>query len=339
MKRRLTNGGQHGRFVKLSPSDRFLWERAGEIMQLRWVTGFRWMVSLMTLHLSWKKEERKITVAVHMTTKPICLCHSVRLSVFLSVSLSVFCLCHSVCLSVCLPLSVFCLCLSVSLFSFFLSLSIFPVSVISVSFMCLSFFCLCLSFFSVSVSACLSFFCLCVCLLVSLLSHTVALMCCLYVTYCLMCRSHIFVLVTTLVCPSCHHCNYTEMYYFLFRPLSAIQHVCLKWVLCVRPWTKHVFLWSPSLCWAKHVLLWSPIRVEQNTFWWWWCRTSRPRMSVDTLETNCDQCRRMVQCCFTSTETVRLIRTESPGRPPRFYHSSWTLNVLRVLVPLNAVLW
>ena len=48
-------------------------------------------------------------------------------------------------------------------------------------------------------------------------------------------------------------------------------------------------------------------------------------MSVDTLGTNCDQCRSMVQCCFTSTETVRLIRTESPGRPPRLSHSSWTL--------------
>ena len=32
----------------------------------------------------------------------------------------------------------------------------------------------------------------------------------------------------------------------------------------------------------------------------------------------------MVQCCFTFTETVRLIRTESPGRPPRLSHSSWT---------------
>ena len=47
---------------------------------------------------------------------------------------------------------------------------------------------------------------------------------------------------------------------------------------------------------------------------------------VDILGTNCDQCVRMVQCCFTSTETVRLIRTESPGRPPRLSHSSWTLN-------------
>ena len=43
---------------------------------------------------------------------------------------------------------------------------------------------------------------------------------------------------------------------------------------------------------------------------------------VDILRTNCDQCVCMVQCCFTSTETIRLIRTESPGRPPRLSHSS-----------------
>ena len=47
------------------------------------------------------------------------------------------------------------------------------------------------------------------------------------------------------------------------------------------------------------------------------------RMLVDIiLWTNCDQCLGMVQCCFTSTETVRLFRTESPGRPPRLSHSS-----------------
>ena len=61
---------------------------------------------------------------------------------------------------------------------------------------------------------------------------------------------------------------------------------------------------------------------------WWWCRASCPRMSADILGTNCDQCLSMVQCCFTSTETVRLIRTESPGRPPRLSHSSWTLSPL-----------
>ena len=43
---------------------------------------------------------------------------------------------------------------------------------------------------------------------------------------------------------------------------------------------------------------------------------------VDMLGTNCDQCVCMVQCCFTSTETIRLVRTGSPGRPPRLSHSS-----------------
>ena len=34
---------------------------------------------------------------------------------------------------------------------------------------------------------------------------------------------------------------------------------------------------------------------------------------VDILGTDCDQCVCMVQCCFTSTETIRLIRTGRPG--------------------------
>ena len=58
---------------------------------------------------------------------------------------------------------------------------------------------------------------------------------------------------------------------------------------------------------------------------WWCCRASCPQMLVDTLGTNCDQRRSNVQCCFTSTETVRLIRTESSGRPPRLSHCSSTL--------------
>ena len=29
----------------------------------------------------------------------------------------------------------------------------------------------------------------------------------------------------------------------------------------------------------------------------WWCRASCPRMSVDILGTNCNQCRSMVRCC------------------------------------------
>ena len=48
-------------------------------------------------------------------------------------------------------------------------------------------------------------------------------------------------------------------------------------------------------------------------------------MSLDILGTTCDQCRSMVQYSFTSTETRSLVRTDSPGRPPRLSHSSWTM--------------
>ena len=44
-------------------------------------------------------------------------------------------------------------------------------------------------------------------------------------------------------------------------------------------------------------------------------------VSVDILGTSWDQCVSMVQYCFTSTETIRLVRTESPGRPPRLSHT------------------
>ena len=40
-------------------------------------------------------------------------------------------------------------------------------------------------------------------------------------------------------------------------------------------------------------------------------------MSVEISGTSCDQCRSTVQYIFTSTETRRLVRTDSPGRPPR----------------------
>ena len=36
----------------------------------------------------------------------------------------------------------------------------------------------------------------------------------------------------------------------------------------------------------------------------------------------------MVQYCFMSTETIRLIRTESPGQPPWLSHSSWILHIM-----------
>ena len=48
-------------------------------------------------------------------------------------------------------------------------------------------------------------------------------------------------------------------------------------------------------------------------------------MSVDILGTCWDQCQSIVQYNLTSTETRRLVRTDSPGRPPRLSHSSWTM--------------
>ena len=104
--------------------------------------------------------------------------------------------------------------------------------------------------------------------------------------------------------------------------------------------------------------------------YWWWCRTSCPGCQL----TNCDQCLSMVQCCFTSTETVRLIRVwkpktatstftqllnpepfmlveccftstetirlirqEGPGQPPWLSHGSWTLKKKSLLFSLALI--
>ena len=51
------------------------------------------------------------------------------------------------------------------------------------------------------------------------------------------------------------------------------------------------------------------------------------RCRVDILGTNCDQCVCMVQCCFTSTETIRLIRDgEKGGKRERDYIPIATLS-------------
>ena len=59
-------------------------------------------------------------------------------------------------------------------------------------------------------------------------------------------------------------------------------------------------------------------------------------MSSD-VRTSWDQCVSMVQYCLTSTETIRLVRSENPGRPPRLSHSSWAQNFHHSFDPcLNA---
>ena len=101
-------------------------------------------------------------------------------------------------------------------------------------------------------------------------------------------------------------------FFFLFSFFSQF----LLNVIKILYWT-HIVNLRLSASANRHI-------VQANVRWW--CRASCPRMSVDILGTNCDLCRSMVQYCFTSAETVRLITTKSPGRPSRSSHSSWTLN-------------
>ena len=49
-------------------------------------------------------------------------------------------------------------------------------------------------------------------------------------------------------------------------------------------------------------------------------------MLADILGTSWDQCWNTVQYNFMSTETRRLVRMDSPGRPPWLSHSSWTMS-------------
>ena len=85
-------------------------------------------------------------------------------------------------------------------------------------------------------------------------------------------------------------------------------------------------IWWQTGCYAGTCIFYDD--VELNVLGCW----------VDILGTNCDRCVCMVQCCFTSTETIRLIRTGSSGRPPRLSHSSWTLHILFSLYVVHGVI-
>ena len=89
---------------------------------------------------------------------------------------------------------------------------------------------------------------------------------------------------------------------------------------------KHIFTYVDKLrrFWNNNVYP-SPHKSTR----WWWSDAQCPQTSVDILGTSCDQCRSTVQYSFTSTETRRLIRTDSPGPPPRLSHSSWTMKSIR----------
>ena len=66
----------------------------------------------------------------------------------------------------------------------------------------------------------------------------------------------------------------------------------------------------------------------------WWSRASCPWMLVDISGTNCDQCWSVVQCCFTSMETIGLnssISALGEGRPPNQPRAHCAHHLLRVL--------
>ena len=55
------------------------------------------------------------------------------------------------------------------------------------------------------------------------------------------------------------------------------------------------------------------------------------------LGTSWVQCWSMVQYSFMSTETRRLVRTDSPGWPPRLSHVSWTTSEYMYIVTIVLV--
>ena len=71
----------------------------------------------------------------------------------------------------------------------------------------------------------------------------------------------------------------------------------------------------------------TPLLLEKEVMMMKWClMSSDVGWHIRDKLFSCDQCRSMVQYSFTSTETRRLVRTDSPGRLPRLSHSSWNMD-------------
>ena len=87
---------------------------------------------------------------------------------------------------------------------------------------------------------------------------------------------------------------------------------------------------SRRITWKRHSSHEKSYKIQTHKRWWW-CRAYCPRMSGWHIRDKLwpDQCLSMFQCCFTSTETILLIGTGSPERPPRLSHSSWTLTHIK----------
>ena len=140
------------------------------------------------------------------------------------------------------------------------------------------------------------------------------------------------------------HTNYTTQSYLLISVISCIQyqietHIKAKFAVIV-----HTIYTAQS----KFTVMLHTIYKAQSylliSVSFISCNSSSgdalcPQMLVDILGTRWDQCVSMVQYSFTSTETIRLIRTDSPGWPPRLSHSSWTMmSAVNVFKPIYT-LW
>ena len=144
-----------------------------------------------------------------------------------------------------------------------------------------------------------------------------------------------------------HVCNVGEPGHFF---LCATSHANLPLIVVCKIQTyfeiKGAFwkkiLWgfrlASSACWAKPALkrlvplINNTMLMNISTYTVYLVQLCCLMSSVDILGASWDQCWSMVQYCFKSMETIRLVRTVSPGQPPQLSHSSWTMAVFFKLI-------
>ena len=129
---------------------------------------------------------------------------------------------------------------------------------------------------------------------------------------------------------SLHCCNrsyrygdirwWSKWYWWRSHSSGKTDRPCQGWrgESATQRWERRV---EPSICQKSE-------RLKNEDVW---NLTLQASSRTDEVELHVLGCRwtyygQIVTNAEASAETVRLIRTESPGRPPRLSHSSWTLN-------------
>ena len=96
---------------------------------------------------------------------------------------------------------------------------------------------------------------------------------------------------------------------------SVTEHADAKFLFCVFAGAR--FLTTPELWLAVGVRIRSVSEMPVYGF----CGRKATLNQLKLIQFE------LVECCFTSTETVGVIRDGSPGRPPRLSHISWALGI------------